>query len=76
MSAAPHQQGPPTVVVRLSEVPERVRVHVAERMIRVGELTGVAAIDLRMAAYVVRQDPAIEVDAVLAARVLSGRLRR
>lgn len=45
-------------------------------MIRVGELKGTAAIDLRMAAYVVRQDPAVEVDAALARRVLSGRLRR
>jgi hypothetical protein len=61
MSVAPQSQGQPLVVVHLSEVPEQVRVRVANRMIRVAGLEGTAAIELQIAAFVPRQNPAIEV---------------
>lgn len=64
------------VTVHLSEVPERIRLSVANHLIRVGGLGGTAAIELKMAAIMPRQDPALDVPSDYAAMILSGRMRR
>lgn len=51
--------GERTVFVRLSEVPEKRRVNVAERLCRLGVVVGTEAIEVRSAAYFPRQDPGI-----------------
>lgn len=48
-----------TVFVRLSQVPEKRRVNVAERLCRLGVVTGSEAIAVRTAAYFPRQDPGV-----------------
>lgn len=48
-----------TVFVRLSQVPEKRRVNVAERLCRLGIVTGPEAIAVRAAAYFPRQDPGV-----------------
>lgn len=70
MAVAPHKLGPTTVFVHLSQVPEEIRLRVAEREIRVYKLSGPEAIELKMAALLPRQDPEIEVEFAKAKKVL------
>ena len=53
--------GAETVVIRLSQIPEKTRLTFARRLIRVEGLIGVPALDLLMAAHFPRLDPEIEV---------------
>lgn len=70
MAAYPETGQADMVLVHLADVPERKRWAVAERLIRFGGLTGVEAMDLKMAALVPTQNPAIEVTKAEAKRVL------
>lgn len=60
--------------VRLSQVPQKKRLEVAHRIIRLEGIVGVPALELMMAATEPRQDPSIVVDAELARRVLGRSL--
>lgn len=75
MTARPPERQTELVTVHLADIPEKRRVEAAERLIRVGGLSGTIAIDLRMAAYCPRQNPSIEVTADEARRVMRARLR-
>lgn len=58
------------VTVRLSEVPEKTRKQVADRVIRTEGLVGIPALNLMIAAQTPVQDPEITVRAEVAERVL------
>ena len=58
---SPQEADGELVTVHLAEVPEKLRVHVAERLVRVYRLEGPEAILLKMAALAPLQNPSIEV---------------
>lgn len=62
MPAAP-ETGGGLVLIHLSQVKETLRLSAADRMIRVGGLSGTAAMELKMAALFPRQDPSLLVTA-------------
>lgn len=58
-----------TVLVHLSDVPEKKRVAIADLLIRLDGLSGTKAMELKMAALVPTQNPSIEVPVAEARRV-------
>lgn len=62
-----------TEVVHLRDVPEKLRMEVAERIIAAEGLTGTREIDMKMAAIAPRH-ATIEVDVAKADRVRQGRV--
>lgn len=70
MATRPAERTGRLVLVHLSEVPETRRVAAADRMIKKDGLVGTAAIQIKMAAVMPMQDPAIWVDETVARRVL------
>lgn len=58
------------MLVHLADIPEKRRVNVAERLIRIGAVHGEEAILVRMAAYFPRQNPCLWVPAAEAEKKL------
>jgi hypothetical protein len=73
MAIRPPFEADEVVTVRLSEVPQKLRLEAASVLIKKMGLETYAAIELSMAAAAPVEDPSIEVSAEKAARVLAGK---